>query len=48
MRCQRELAHVQEEIDRLQEQGLPGQDAELRALWDRKKTWHARLEALGG
>jgi hypothetical protein len=48
MRAQRELARVQEEIDRLQEHGLPDQDAELRALWERKKTWHARLEALGG
>jgi DNA primase len=48
MRTQRELARLQDDIDRLQELGSPDQDAQLKALWDRKKTWIARLEAFGG
>jgi DNA primase len=38
LRYTRERAAVQREIDRLQEAGAAGHDAEIHRLWDRKKT----------
>jgi DNA primase len=38
LRYTRERAAVQREIDRLQEDGAAGHDAEIHRLWDRKKT----------
>jgi DNA primase len=45
LRCERELAAVQREIDRLQELG--GQhDSEITALWHRKRELLLQIEAL--
>lgn len=47
LRYERERAELQREIDRLQEQGTPGDDARIDALWRQKQDLLHRLEALG-
>jgi hypothetical protein len=46
LRYERERAEVQREIDRLQELGAAAHDAEITALWARKKDLLTRIEAL--
>ncbi len=46
LRYERERAEVQREIDRLQELGAAAHDAEITALWTRKKDLLTRIEAL--
>ena len=46
LRYERERAEVQREIDRLQELGAAAHDAEINALWTRKKDLLTRIEAL--
>jgi hypothetical protein len=46
MRCEREHAAIQREIDRLQEMGAAQHDAEISALWMRKRDLLQRLEGL--
>jgi DNA primase len=46
LRYERERAEVQREIDRLQELGAAAHDAEIAALWARKKDLLTRIEAL--
>jgi len=45
LRYERERAELQQEIDRLQEQGGPAQER-ITALWERKKALLQRIEAL--
>jgi len=47
-RCRRELATVQEEIDRMHDRGARPQDDALSALWTRKSELFRRLEELNG
>jgi DNA primase len=44
LRCDREQAELQREINRLQEAGGPGHDHEINALWERKKDLLQRLD----
>jgi DNA primase len=46
LRCEREQAAVQREIDRLQELG-GSNDSEITALWQKKRDLLHRIEALG-
>jgi DNA primase len=46
LRYERERAEVQREIDRLQELGAAAHDAEITALWARKKDLLTRIEAM--
>lgn len=46
LRCERERAAVQREIDRLQEAGGSGRDELIEALWQRKKDLLQQIEAL--
>jgi DNA primase len=46
LRCERQLAAVQREIDRLQELG-GSQDSEITALWHKKRDLLHQIEALG-
>jgi hypothetical protein len=46
LRCDRERAAVQREIDRLQEQGADRHEHEIIALWDRKKALLQQIESL--
>ncbi len=48
LRYDRERAAVQREIDRLQEDGAANHEAEIVALWDRKKALLHQIEALLG
>ena len=48
LRYDRERAGVQREIDRLQEQGASGHEAQIVALWETKRTLLRRIEALMG
>jgi DNA primase len=44
LRCDREQAELQREINRLQEAGAAGHDHEIDALWERKKELLQRLD----
>ncbi len=46
LRCDRERAEVQREIDRLQEAGAASHEQEIVALWERKKVLLHRIEGL--
>jgi DNA primase len=46
LRCDRERAEVQREIDRLQEAGAASHEDEIVALWERKKHLLHRIEGL--
>jgi DNA primase len=46
LRCEREHAAIQREIDRLQELGAAQHDAQIDALWARKRDLLQRLEGL--
>jgi DNA primase len=46
LRCEREHAAIQREIDRLQEQGATQHGDEIDALWSRKRDLLQRLEGL--
>ena len=46
LRCEREQAAVQREIDRLQELG-GSHDSEITALWQKKRDLLHQIEALG-
>jgi DNA primase len=46
LRCDRERAAVQREIDRLQEQGASRHEEEIVSLWARKQALLQRMEAL--
>jgi DNA primase len=46
LRYDRERAHVQREIDRLQEAGAARHETEILALWERKKDLLHRIETL--
>jgi hypothetical protein len=46
LRYDRERAHVQREIDRLQEAGAARHDDEIMQLWERKKDLLHRIETL--
>jgi hypothetical protein len=48
LRCDRERAAVQREIDRLQEQGAAGHQDLIVALWAKKRDLLQRIEALMG
>jgi hypothetical protein len=45
LRCEREQAALQREIDRLQELG--SHDSEITALWHKKRELLHQIEALG-
>lgn len=47
LRYERECAEVQREIDRLQQQGAPGDDARIDALSRQKMDLSQRIEAMG-
>jgi DNA primase len=47
LRCERERAELQRQIDRLQELGAARHDEEISALWARKKDLLHRIEELG-
>ena len=46
LRCEREQAAIQREIDRLQELGGE-HDSEITALWHRKRNLFQQIQALG-
>jgi DNA primase len=46
LRCDRERAEVQREIDRLQEAGAASHEEKIVALWERKKVLLHRIEGL--
>ena len=46
LRCEREQAEVQREIDRLQTLGAEAHDREINELWQRRKNLLHRIEAL--
>ena len=46
LRCEREQAAIQREIDRLQELG-GSSDSEITALWQKKRDLLHQIEALG-
>jgi hypothetical protein len=46
LRCEREHAAIQREIDRLQELGAAQHDDEINALWARKRDLLQRIEGL--
>jgi phage host-nuclease inhibitor protein Gam len=46
LRYERERGDLQREIDRLQELGAAQHDAEITALWARKKDLLTRIESL--
>jgi hypothetical protein len=46
LRCEKDRAAVQREIDRLQQQGAAGHGDEIDALWARKQALIARIAAL--
>jgi hypothetical protein len=47
LRFERERSAVQREIDRLQEEGATRHEAQIDALWARKKDLLDRLHELG-
>ncbi|MBP1603805.1 MAG: dnaG, partial [Acidobacteria bacterium] len=46
LRFERERAEVQQEIDRLQDQGAEGDSRRIEALWQRKMDLVQRIETL--
>jgi hypothetical protein len=46
LRCDRERAAVQRQIDRLQEQGAVRHEAEIVSLWARKRALVQQIEEL--
>jgi hypothetical protein len=46
VRFEREQAHVQREIDRLQQLGAEAYDREINELWQRRKQLLHQIEAL--
>ncbi|MBI4477143.1 MAG: toprim domain-containing protein, partial [Acidobacteria bacterium] len=46
LRCERERAAIQREIDRLQEQGADQHETEIDQLWQRKRDLLQQIEAL--
>ena len=46
LRCERERAAIQREIDRLQQLGAAEHEAQIEALWTQKRSLLQRIEQL--